>query len=612
MKSFCKAWAFLALLLTFTSARGQLDLKTAVGGGLYRVVKSSNGQSFLICQSAGSTVNTDVYFRMGPIYEFDSISGISLLLNKIIDTHIGAALRSGGRDLKYYSSLEPEQIGYHFESDAADLDYILKLVNEKIVQANFDDEGLDEAKAEFRYDLDSVKKNPAQSSAALVMKKLWGNDFRKLNIYGDRKNYAEIRVADLKAFHTKYFLPFNNAICLTGTFDNDKLVDLLRETFKDFKSKEFNPELITNVIDFKPVVNNLQLMAYTKGKDRLTMSYQNPGARQDRNASYCAFILTQLMNDPAGRIQKAVQAEGLRHFKAAYTCYNFYGSLELSAEPSGDNINKAFQVMAALIDTIRLKNYFNKEEIAQARQSIATEFDNLKNNQIRDFMSLVNRYRFSNDENYFTGMVDSLGNVTVGFMRQYVNDYFSDHCAIRCYYTTDTATGTDTTGQRYFPLDGSVADMVFSYALNKTDIEGAEAGTNLQRLIQWLRINPDIHVQINGFADQGEFTKAYDDSVKRFIDSTSTFHKAMPDAFKKGYLRIEFMRAMKIAKAIYEAGISEDRITGTSMVFSSETAEGAAANRKCTISLEKIKPRMSLYEYHFGKKKAEEESSMNR
>ena len=66
------------------------------------------------------------------------------------------------------------------------------------------------------------------------------------------------------------------------------------------------------------------------------------------------------------------------------------------------------------------------------------------------------------------------------------------------------------------------------------------------------------------------------------------------------------MRAMKIAKALYESGITEDRITGTSMVFTSDSKETAAANRKCTLTFEKIKPRMSLYEYHFGKKKEED------
>jgi hypothetical protein len=161
-------------------------------------------------------------------------------------------------------------------------------------------------------------------------------------------------------------------------------------------------------------------------------------------------------------------------------------------------------------------------------------------------------------------------------------------------------------GQRYYALDESVKNVTFTYPLNITDIDSVTGRQDLDRLIQWLRINPDMHIQVNGFSDRGEYVKSYDTAVSNFLKATPTFRKAMPDAVKVGYLRIEMMRAMKIAKALYEAGITEDRITGTSMTFSSDSDEAAAANRKCTVTIEKIQPRVSLYEYHFGKKKPED------
>jgi outer membrane protein OmpA-like peptidoglycan-associated protein len=190
-------------------------------------------------------------------------------------------------------------------------------------------------------------------------------------------------------------------------------------------------------------------------------------------------------------------------------------------------------------------------------------------------------------------------------MRRYVGDYFADHSGVRNLVTSAESLKNASPDQQFYAMDESISDIKFTYDLNKADIETDEAKQDLRRVIQWLIINTDVHVQINGFADEGEFTRAYNDTVMKFIDSTATFHKAMPDAIKKGYLRIEMMRAMKIAKALYEAGITEDRISGTSMVFTSDTKEAAAANRKCTLTFEKMKPRVSLYEYHFGKKKPE-------
>lgn len=67
-------------------------------------------------------------------------------------------------------------------------------------------------------------------------------------------------------------------------------------------------------------------------------------------------------------------------------------------------------------------------------------------------------------------------------------------------------------------------------------------------------------------------------------------------------MRPETMRAMRIVKYLYENGIDANRLSGTSMCFSSNGRNEALANMKCTISLEKLRDKVSLFEYHYGKK----------
>ena len=603
MKYSYKIAVFVLILLN-----SLVKVQAQASGEIYRVVKSSYGQSFLLnTKGTGDIIYTDIYFRIGPVYEYDSLSGISLILSRVMNAHIEAELKArGGKKIKYRGTVEPEQIGFHFESGLADLDYVLDLANRKIFQPKFDEEGVDEAKTEIRADLDSIKSLETYNRESKIMKRLWGKDYKKLNPYGDQKTYTRITSDDLEAFHKRYLLPANNMVSILGNFSDKEVEGKLMTVFKDFKSREFNPELIDKVIDFKPILNTIQLLSISPERNLASITYQNPGARQDREATYCAFLLTQLINDKDGRIQKSMKAAGLKSFKAIYNCNNFYGTLVLSCQPADSNLFDAFNHMSQLISDVSQKEYFKEGEIEKAQKNIEIEYNDLKANNMKGFMNFVTRYRFSNDENYFTNFVDSIKGINIAHMRRYTTEYFSDHSGVRCLVTSEEPLNDTSGKEQYYPLDESIADTKFTYDLNKTDIETEEAKQNLKKLIQWLKINTDVHVQINGFSDEGEFMKAYGDTVLRFIDSTPTFHKAMPDITKKGYLRIEFMRAMKIAKAIYEAGISDDRITGTSMVFKSDTKEAAAENRKCTVTLEKMKPRISLYEYHFGKKKEEE------
>jgi predicted Zn-dependent peptidase/outer membrane protein OmpA-like peptidoglycan-associated protein len=606
MKYFFKTAASLLIIIF-----GSTGIYAQDTTDIFRVVTASNGQSFVLSptNNVGSTIYTDIYFRIGPVYEFDSVSGISFILSKIIDAHIESELKTNGsgRKIKYYSTVDPERIGFHFECALPDLEYVLTIVNKKINSAQFDAEGVDEAKTEFRADLDSLKLLGSYVKDTKVMKKLWGKDYKKVNPYGDQKTYVRLTADDLALFHKKYFLPLNNSIYILGNFPYKETLDEAQNISKGFRSREFNPELINKVIDFRLVITNVQLLTEGREKNAMSISYQNPGARSDRIGTYCAFVLTQLMNNKNGRIQKSMKAAGIKGFKAAYDCANFYGTMVISAQAPDSNVFQGFEVMAQLIHDISQKDYFKDGEIETAQRNIEIEYNDLKANNIRGFMSMVSRYRFSNDERYITSMIDSIKSVNVEQMRNYTSDYYAEHCGVRCLMIPDTSI-IDTSSDQYFALDESIGDTKFTYELNKSDIETKEAKQNLQKVIEWLKINPDIHIQINGYADAGEFMKAYNDTILRFIDSTATFHKAMPDATKKGYLRLEMMRAIKIAKAIYEAGIGEDRITGTSMVFNSDSNEGAAENRKCTITLEKIKPEVSLYEYHFGKKKPEDQN----
>ena len=574
---------------------------------VYRVVKSSTGQTYLLAKAnTGDRLHVDVYFRIGPIYEQDSMSGISLMITKIIDKKINEAI--SGRQINYYSTTEPEQLGFHFECTAGDLDYSLSVINDKVVNARFDSADVKWAKTAMRSDIDRTCKIESIETRMKTMNCLWGKDFKKLNIYGDRTRYTEMSRAQFDMFHNKYFLPLNNSILITGTFAEKEMVAILESSFKGFRTKEFNPELINRVIEFKPFIYSVQLTSGGSDTAVATVSYQGPGARQDRAATYAAFMLSALINDQKGTLARSVIDSNIIDVKASFDCNNFYGIFSISAKVLGHNYNYAFSRLDSLIGNFSRKGYFKNDELASSQMSVMSEFNGLRAHTYL-YMTQVAKYRFSNDENYFQTLADSIGSVSVEDMHRYVEAYFVGHAGVKCLYARADTTVPDSL--KYYALDESIKDLTFRYELNISDIDTVVGKQDLHRLIQWLTINPDVHVQINGFADKGEFSKSYDSTVIRFINSTPSFRKAMPDAVRISSLRIEMMRAMKIAKALYEAGIGEDRISGTSMTFSSDTREAAAANRKCTVTLEKILPRPSLYEYHFGKKKEESEPVQN-
>ena len=149
---YLRFWSF-AIVLTVMA----MGVSAQTVPDVYKVIKATNGQSYLLAQaSIGNILYIDAYFRIGTAYELDSVSGISLMITKVVDVRMKEAIK--GRNFVYNSTVTPAQIGFHFEASPADLDYILTLLHEKVMVTKFDDEAVDEAKAEIRADLDSVRR----------------------------------------------------------------------------------------------------------------------------------------------------------------------------------------------------------------------------------------------------------------------------------------------------------------------------------------------------------------------------------------------------------------------------------------------------------------------
>ncbi|MFN8309143.1 MAG: insulinase family protein [Chitinophagales bacterium] len=599
MLNFYKFLTILLLISFFEPISAQNNRDFQVGSGL-------NGQTYLVSQqNTGNRILVEAYFRTGPLYESDSLNGISKLVTTVIDQRVQNTLHKTGSDIRYFSKVYSDQIYFNLEGSLPQLDQILQLIRDQICDGKFTDDGVTEAIEIMKAEHDSAMAMPGAAALREAGANLWQKDYNRMTPWGNHKTFQNLGRNECALFFSKYFLPLNSCIAITGNINPESTLNKVTEYFKNFSSTSFNPEQIVQVIQFKPVVNYVQLLDNSNpaAQNKASLFFQNPGARQDRNGTYAAFILAQVINDQNGVFQQRLKGTPFYNLQAQYNCENFFGTFTISINSTGKDFVEEFHFLEDILKTVSINSFWKEGDIEVAARNIRNEIASYRQSNPHWFLQQVARYRFANDERYFSSLSDSLLRVSSPSINRYINDYFINRSGIRLLETTAGALRNNLPEQQYFPLDASIADMEFHYDQNKTDLEGDSNNQNLLRLIQWLKINPDNHVQVNGFSDESEFKRADDKYIMRFLDSMPSFKKVMPETIKKGYLRIEMMRAVKIVKLLYEAGIEERRLNGTSMVFSSDDDEQAAKNRKCSITIEKIKPRTSLYEYHFGKPK---------
>jgi DNA-binding transcriptional ArsR family regulator len=246
----------------------------------------------------------------------------------------------------------------------------------------------------------------------------------------------------------------------------------------------------------------------------------------------------------------------------------------------------------------------NAEMVNVARLQFKSEFATLQKS--KEYPAQIARTWSYNDESYFEELGDSVYAVTMPHLRNFIVEYMNQRPPVIGLLISKADREKMQVDTAFTDLDESVAKYVFRYRENVTDLEGDENKMMLRNLLQWLKINNDVIAQINGFSDEHEYNRATDDTIMHFMDSIPTFSRITRAIIKTGYLKPEMMRAMKIIKYLYDHGITEDRLTGTSMMFKSANKQEEIDNMKCTLTLNKYHKSPSVYEYHYGKKKSNE------
>lgn len=590
------------LTAVFFSFNIYAQTETSVSGNLL-YQKLGNGMNSILMGMPGSDkVELTFYIRAGSAYENDSVNGIARVVDNIIAQKITNRLSGPqgipGTTLFSYSTAE--HTVYKLVTTTSSVVPCLMLLRDSMFGAKISQGEVTRAVNTALQQLEDAKPSPDFNFTDKMLKGLYKQDHIKLEPAGNTNSLKNIDLLHVKSFFVRYYVPNNSILTGTGACSNTALATQIESTFGGLLKGEFNPENVTKYFGIRPVAFTTQFIVEdTTSTPEFTMAWQFPGTSANIRQSYCAHLLTTMLNDKNNFIQIKAGKLGCKKFEASYEANNFTGILRIKLQPSKQNLIATYKMVSAEFDRLD-KTLVNETMMDVGKLKFKAWYEELK--KTKDFSEEIARHWEYNDEAYFPTLEDSIMKVSEGRMRTFVVDFFNQSAHITGLKINKSDRQSLNVDSSFTDLDENVSKYVIKYRQNITDVDPGDNELMVQNMLQWLKINEDVSVQVNGFSDEKEYNRATNDTLLQFIDSIPTFQKAKKDVIKKGYLRPEMMRALKIVKYFYDHGISAERLSGTSMVFKSNNKQEAQDNMKCTFTLNKYRKSPSLYEYHYGKK----------
>ncbi len=557
----------------------------------YSFQKSPSGLSYLHHLSKENESEVSFSIRTGSVYETDLSYGINQLVALILEERITKTKILSNTNRNIY--LTPEIVSIDFKCSNALLENNLKDLSACLYTTLILEDEFTWAKQQLQTKYDSLQTSKKYKNQLDLQNKLWQNDVYKV-FSSIPSQFANISLSKANDYYQKYYQKSNSTIAFSTSKENNATFDLTKKVFSVYTTQLFNPEQIIRLLELKPIINYSQRIYHNDSTKTPTVGviFQNPGARYDRKGAYCATILAQIL---------ANQTDF--DLKSNLETHNYFSTLYITKKVSNNQFVTATNELNNLIDTLKTLHYLTPDMLAAAKDDIMIQFKQVSTQQPFLFLKEIAKFRFTSDEKYITSFADSIQTVKMEDMQRYLYEYFINKAGVHFVNTDETSLANAIAKEKVYDIDESIKDLKCMFELNKVDLSGDSNLIVIDKITQWMKMNTDAYLLINGFADKGEYHKIKDDEVSRFIDSVPDFKKVKPFIIKTKTLKPEMMRALKVMKLIYDNGIPITRLKGTSLVLSSQNDEESIENKKCTFDIDKRKTSIAFYTFLNSQKK---------
>jgi predicted Zn-dependent peptidase len=597
--------SFLLGSLLFSSATAQVEHITQ--DNVITLKLGINGANAILMPLSGSD-KTEMTLTVitGSAFESDTVNGAAYVLQRILSLKIRDYLvsRRGGinsDNTQFSSTSTSERTAFKLTLDEENINEGLELLMKSVMTPRITEEELARALDTIDVETRLAEQNPRVVFENMILKSVFRGKVKRIHAQDNPEEMKRMDLSVVERFFKKYYVPNNTIVLATGNFKYMQFEKYWSDLFSLLFRSEFDPEFITKLPDFRPMVYTTQFIV----EDSLALPefhicWQFPGTNTGQVSSYSALLLTKILNDKNNFIQVKAAKMGCRKLEARYEASNYSSIFRVILIPDSQQVVATYKFV--MKELLRLeKTLVNESMINAGKYQFHRDYEIEK--RTKTYAEKIIAHWVYKDNSYYRDVADSVFRIREKKFASFVIEYMNLTPHVTGLLISKADRERLKIDSSFTDVNEGIADSVFRYQQNITDLEGSANLANQHKLAQWLLINKDVNVQINGYSDEREYNRVKEKEILNFLDSVPSFRKVTNDIIERGYMRPEMMRAIKVMKYLYEQGIEPERMSGTAMNFKSEDEEEAIENMKCTVTIDNLYKGMPLREYHYGKQR---------
>jgi zinc protease len=268
-----------------------------------------------------------------------------------------------------------EVVTYFVEVPSKKVADAVRLLARLVREARF---GEGDVKDERPIVLDELERHASDPAAAFERaagRALWGEAWSRKDVGGDSASLAGLTMARLRDTWTRYYVPNNAALIVTGDVAAEQVVAAAREHFGPWKSGP-DPFAERPIPTIPPLKRHQAVVIGRHGVGNVTvqLAWHGPSARRDTAATYAADVLCSLFNAPASAFQRRLVEQGaFAAIGASYRTLDHVGPIVIQGETSAERAEEAVLALLDEVTALDQLDSIGEDDLASARKARALQ-----------------------------------------------------------------------------------------------------------------------------------------------------------------------------------------------------------------------------------------------
>jgi zinc protease len=376
-------------------------------------------------------VTIELAVRNGSFTEPPELNGLSHLYehmffkaNRAIANAEEYLQKFGQLGIAYNAATREEVVHYYFTTTSPNLRTAMNFMKDATRYPLFDKGEFEREREVVIGEIDRNESNPFYYLGVEMTNRLFSKYPSRKNPLGNRQTVSAATTEMMRLIQSRYYVPNNSALIVTGDVQPDEIYKLAQELFGDWARREKDPFVEFPMVEHPPLPKSEGGIVKQEVKNIIiAIGWHGPSTIKDNPGTYAADVFSFILTQPNSRFQHNLVDSGLvTGVSIGYLTQRNVGPIQITAQTTPENAHATIRAIYNEVAHFNDKDYFTDEQLESAKALLEAD-DLYSREKLSEYSHTLSFWWSSTGLDYFRTYLPNLRRTSRADISRYITNY---------------------------------------------------------------------------------------------------------------------------------------------------------------------------------------------